>query len=336
MKRRQQYVLVLSLLISAVFLILAFRGLNPGAVWDSIREAQFGWLMIGFLISFAVRLVVTRRWKFLIDGIKPVPFGRLYDLVNIGYMGNNIYPFRAGEVLRCVLLQRSDRIPFAQSGVTVLVERAFDGIVMVSFVILGLLTLRLDSELLRQGAAFTAFWFILTTGLFFVLALRPRLFRRIVGAIAARLPVTLGMRIIGLTEDVIGGLVGLLRPRDLIGAISASYLTWMIEALAYTAVAVAFRDSRVPVNYVLMLVVVGAVNLGQIIPSSPGAVGVFEFFASTVLIAFGVNEADALAYALLVHVVIWLPPTLHGLVALGRQGLKLSSVAHAREMQQEI
>jgi glycosyltransferase 2 family protein len=347
MNRRQQLILALSLLISAVFLVLAFRGLNPGVVWGYIRNAQFGWLLAGFAISFAVRIVVTRRWKFLIDAIRPVPFGRLYDLVNIGYMGNNVYPFRAGEVLRCVLLQRSDRIPFAQSGVTVLIERAFDGIVMVTFVIIGLLTLRLDSELLRQGAAFTAFWFFVTTAIFFVLALKPHLFRRLIGALAGRLPAALGKRIVGLTEDVIGGLVSLLRPRDVLGAISTSYLTWMIEALAYLTVVLALngvaveadggvQTVNIPVNYILMLVAVGAVNLGQIIPSSPGAVGVFEFFASTVLIAFGVPQAHALAYALLAHVIIWLPPTLHGLFALGKQGLSLSSVAHAREMQEQL
>lgn len=333
MKRRQQLVFALSIIVSAVFMILAFRGLNPGAVWDSIRTAQFGWLAVAFMISFAVRLVVTRRWKFLIDGIKPVPFSRLYELVNIGYMGNNIYPFRAGEVLRCVLLQRSHQVPFTQTGMTILVERAFDGIVMVTFVILGLLTLNLDSEILRQGAVFTAFWFFVTTGLFFFLALRPSLFRWVIAKFSGWLPELIGKRIIGLSEDVIDGLAGLRRPRDLAGAVATSYVTWMIEALAYLAVAVAFNNAGVPVNYVLMLVVVGAVNLGQIIPSSPGAVGVFEFFASTVLIAFGAPEADALAYALLTHVIIWLPPTLHGFYILGRQGLRLSAVAHAREMQ---
>lgn len=333
MKRRQQLIFALSILVSAVFMIVAFSGLKPADVWNSIRSAQFGWLAVAFIISFAVRLVVTRRWKFLIDGIKPVPFSRLYELVNIGYMGNNIYPFRAGEVLRCVLLQRSHQVPFTQTAMTILVERAFDGIVMVTFVILGLLTLNLDSPLLRQGAVFTALWFFLALCLFFFLALRPSLFRWVVATFTGWLPEMLGKRIAGLSDDVIDGLAGLRRPRELTGAVGTSYITWMIEALAYLAVALAFNNAGVPANYLLMLVIVGAVNLGQIIPSSPGAVGVFEFFAKTVLVAFGAREADALAYALLTHVIIWLPPTLHGFYILGRQGLKLSAVANAREMQ---
>lgn len=336
MNRRRQLFFVLSLLISAAFLFLAFRGLNPAAVWDSIRSAQFGWLLIGFMISFAVRIVITRRWKFLIDGIQPVPYSRLYELVNIGYMGNNIYPFRAGEVLRCVLLRQSHRVPLAQSGVSILVERAFDGIVMVTFVLVGLITLNIDSEILQRGAVITGIWFFAATLMFFFLALRPALFRRVAGWVAGRLPESIGKRISGLVEDIISGVVGLRSPRDLIGAVLTSYLAWMIEAGAYLAVAIAMNKAEVPVNYVLMLIAVGAVNLGQIIPSSPGGLGIFEFFASTVLIAFGAPEADALAYALLVHVIIWLPPTLHGFYALGRQGLKLSAVARASEMEREI
>lgn len=333
MNRKRLVMFTLSIGISVIFLLLAFRGLRLEDAWEAIRQAQFGWLLVGFLISFAVRLVATRRWKFLIDGMKPVPFKRLYELVNIGYMGNNIYPFRAGEVLRCILLQRSHQVPIAQSGVSIFVERAFDGIVMVTFVLVGLLTLNLESDVLRQGAAVTGVWFLAATAMFFFLALRPALFRRVAAWVARRLPVGLGARVTGLTEDVINGTVGLSRPRDLLGAIVTSYATWLIEGLAYLAVAVAFAGA--PVNYMLMLVVVGAVNLGQVIPSSPGGVGVFEYFASTVLVAFGVDPATAIAYALLAHVIIWLPPTLHGFVILWQQGLKLSAVANASELAEE-
>lgn len=85
MNRKRMLMFALSLGVSAVFLVLAFRGLRPEDAWDAIRQAQFGWLVVGFAISFAVRLVVTRRWKYLIDGVQPVPFTRLYELVNIGY-----------------------------------------------------------------------------------------------------------------------------------------------------------------------------------------------------------------------------------------------------------
>lgn len=330
MNRRQQVLLALSIGISAFFLLLAFSGLSPAQAWDSIRTAQFGWLVIGFFVYFGALLVISRRWKFLIDVFKPVPVLHLFQLNAIGYMGNNIYPFRAGEALRCVLLRRSYQVPLAKSGVTVFIERAFDGIVMVTFLLVGLPALDLQSDVLRGMAAFTLPWFVGSLTIFMLLAQRPQTFKRIIHAITGRLPKIIGSRLASLSDDVIAGFEGMRRVQDLIGTIATSYVAWMIEALVYACVATAFG---LPFNYLLMLVVVAAVNLGQIIPTSPGGLGVFEFFAKTVLMAAGVAEAQALGYAILVHVIIWLPPTLLGFFMLWRQGLKLSAVAHAREME---
>lgn len=72
-----------------------------------------------------------------------------------------------------------------------------------------------------------------------------------------------------------------------------------------------------------MLLTVGVVNLAGLIPASPGQIGVFEFFVSLVLIAVAVPDTVAHAYALVVHVVIWLPVTLVGFFFLVRQGFGL-------------
>ena len=83
-----------------------------------------------------------------------------------------------------------------------------------------------------------------------------------------------------------------------------------------------------------MLLTVGVVNLAGLIPASPGQIGVFEFFVSLVLIAVGVADTEAHAYALVVHLVIWLPVTLAGFAFLVRQGLGWGAITHARELEQ--
>jgi uncharacterized protein (TIRG00374 family) len=255
-----------------------------------------------------------------------VPLRYLFQVVALGYMGNNLYPFRAGEGLRCLILRRTHQMPVARTLITIMVERAFDGLAMVTFLIAGLVMLDLNSDVLRAMANFTLPWFIGTLGAFIILAQRPQLLTRIVHAITKRLPQSIGGKLAGLADDIIGGLAGLRGARDLLGTLLTSYVSWMIEALVYLMTALALG---LPVSYPLMLVVVAAVNLGQLIPTSPGGVGVFEFFASTVLIAGGIPEAQAIAYAILSHVLIWLPPTLLGLVLLPRLGLRMSEVANA-------
>ena len=62
----------------------------------------------------------------------------MFPIVAIGYMGNNIYPARAGELLRAYVLRRRERVSISASLATIIVERAFDGVVMLAFVFLNL------------------------------------------------------------------------------------------------------------------------------------------------------------------------------------------------------
>src|SRR5512144_3167243 len=67
-------------------------------------------------------------------------------------MGNNIYPARAGEVLRAVVLKRREGVPISASLATVIVERIFDGVVMLAFVFVNLAELsRLAKVSLNVG-----------------------------------------------------------------------------------------------------------------------------------------------------------------------------------------
>jgi uncharacterized membrane protein YbhN (UPF0104 family) len=88
-------------------------------------------------------------------------------------------------------------------------------------------------------------------------------------------------------------------------------------------------------GYEVMLLVVGTVNLAGLIPASPGQVGVFEFFASAVLVGVGVNELAATSYAITAHIVIWLPVTVAGFIFLVRQGLGWDAIAYARELEEK-
>jgi glycosyltransferase 2 family protein len=78
-----------------------------------------------------------------------------------------------------------------------------------------------------------------------------------------------------------------------------------------------------------MLLVVGVVNLAGLIPASPGQFGVFEGFVRITLTSLGIAVEVATAYALAVHMVIWLPVTVIGFILLVRKGLGLSALADA-------
>ncbi|HEX2620998.1 MAG TPA: lysylphosphatidylglycerol synthase transmembrane domain-containing protein, partial [Phototrophicaceae bacterium] len=287
-------------------------------------------LIVGGLVYFLAMYVITWRWWFLLRSLAQIPIMALYQLVAIGYMGNNVYPFRSGEVLRIVLLKQSYRVSYGRLTTTVLIERVFDGLVMLTFIIVPLLFIENAAPEIRRIATLSAPIFLTALVVFFVLALRPDVMRKLANLVTRFLPGKLGQLVQKLGDEVIAGLEGLRTPRDLAGTIIASYLSWMIEASVYWIAAMAFG---LDVNYPIMLTVVGVVNLAGLIPASPGQIGVFEFFASQVLMGVGVKESEAIAFALLVHVAIWLPPTLLGFFFLIRRGLSFSAVTHARELE---
>ena len=145
MKRWQFW---LGMLISALLLFFALRGLKLGEAWQALRGAQYLWLLPGVAVYFVGVWVRAWRWHYLLRPLKTISTRTMFPIVTIGYMGNNIYPARAGEVLRAVILKRREGVSVSASLATVIVERVFDGVVMLAFVFLNLphlATLTVDS-----------------------------------------------------------------------------------------------------------------------------------------------------------------------------------------------
>jgi uncharacterized protein (TIRG00374 family) len=316
--------------VSILFLWLAFRNLHPEAVLQNLGRANIPLLLIGAVWYFSAVMVISMRWGYLLKSIRAIPLPRLMPLVCIGYMGNNVYPFRSGEALRIYLLRQEQHIPFVKGATTVLIERVFDGLVMLTFILIGVNLTHVGGEAIQTVATFATPIFLIALVIFFALAMRPNLLRQLSNRIETRLPKRLAGIVDKLSEDIIGGLEGLRTPADLAMTILTSYACWMLEASVYLLVAVAFGLAP---DYGLMLVVVGTVNLAGLIPASPGQLGVFEFFASQVLIGAGVESDLALTYALTIHVVIWLPVTLVGFYFLIQRGLSWRDIRHARQLE---
>ncbi len=323
MRLRNQLLVLVGIAVSLVFLWVAFNGLNPGAVWGFIQHVQLGWLIVGVLVFFASMVLIAWRWGFLLRGIRRLPILYLSGLVSIAYMGNNVYPLRAGEFLRIFLLNRDYSVPVARTTTTIFIERIFDGFIMLLFIVVPLRYIRIDSPQIQQAVDLTTPLFGGGLLIFLILALNPRWIRALTKLILRILPAKLSSLVYKLSEDVISGMDSLRQPRWLAAALFASVATWLCNAAVYWVVSFAFGLN---LSFLVFLVVTGAVNLAGVLPASPGQIGVFEFFVSTVLIAVGVGEERAIAYALVVHLVIWLPPTLLGFILLVRRGFDLASV----------
>lgn len=332
MSGRQRLITVIGIAVSAIFLLIAFNGLNPAAVWTQLQAANPIPILIGCVWYFTGVFVISLRWQSLLRSVRSVPIRELFQLVCITYMGNNVYPMRAGEALRVALLSRSRNIPIARNAMIVLLERLFDGVVMVTFVVIGLLFVEVSDERVRTAVNILAPAFILVTAAFFLVALRPELLRSILKLVTRLLPAKLAHVIENLGEDIIAALGCLRSPADLLKSVVFSYGSWMLEASTYWIVSQAFN---LGVDYPTMLLTLGVVNLASLIPASPGQFGVFEFFCILVLTTVGIAEPQASAFAVTIHLVIWLPVTVAGFIFLARRGLGWGAITHASDLEKE-
>jgi uncharacterized protein (TIRG00374 family) len=315
--------------LSMLLLYLALRGLQIDLVWLALRQANYVWLIPGIVVYFIGLGVRAWRWHYLLRPIKAVSTARLFPITAIGYMGNNIYPVRAGELLRVYLLRRMEAIPISASLATILAERAFDGLVMLGFVFLNLSELEgmtASSGVvgsIRSVAVLGAVVFLLATLAFLLMAFFPALTLRVVAQLARVLPAGTAAKVRGFFERFLQGLAFMRSPVDILMVLLTSAVIWLLETGKYWFVMHAFQFR---VSFFALMLMNGVVNLATTIPSAPGYLGTFDAPGIAVLQAYGVPPNTAAGYTLVLHAALWLPVTLLGLYYMARYSLSLRKV----------
>ncbi|MEJ2560636.1 MAG: lysylphosphatidylglycerol synthase transmembrane domain-containing protein [Anaerolineae bacterium] len=314
--------------ISALFLVIALRNLHLGNVWAEMRAARYGWILPGVAVYFLGVWARTWRWDYLLRPLKRIPLRRLFPVVVIGYMGNNVYPARAGEVIRAYVLRRREGVSIGASLATIVVERVFDGLVMLIFVFIGLPFTPMPGWL--QGMVIAAsLLFFGALGLFMTLAIKIEWAEVAYGwAIDRVVPARFRVPVRGFADRFMTGLHSLRSGRGVLMIFVTSIVIWLAETVKYWFVMHAF-DFSVPF-WVLMLMN-GIVNLATTIPSSPGYVGTFDAPGIEILSIFGVERSLAAGYTLVLHAALWLPITLLGFWYMGRESISWRDFGQAEK-----
>jgi uncharacterized protein (TIRG00374 family) len=249
-------------------------------------------------------------------------------------MGNNIYPARAGEVLRAIILKRREGVPVSASLATIIVERIFDGVVMLAFIFVNLPELAVLTGAsgfvgnIQQVAIIGTGVFMGALAVFLLAAMFPHVTAKVgLWGIYRFTPERLHTKIIGIMNKFLDGLASLRSPFNVLMVFFTSVIIWLLETGKYWLVMHAFPFE---VSFFALMLMNGIVNLATTIPSAPGYIGTFDAPGIAVLIAYGVDQATAAGYTLVLHVALWLPITLLGAYYLTREGIKWSDSLRAK------
>jgi uncharacterized protein (TIRG00374 family) len=320
----------LGLVVSLVFLYLAFQGQDFGKIGQALGEANYWWLFPALVAYFVGVWVRAVRWHYLLGPLKKVPIKRLFPVVVIGYMANDVLPVRMGEVVRSYVLGRRENVSKTGTLATIVVERMMDGITMLLFLATAafFVTINKDIEGIERVASIVFLIFIVV---FFIVASSRTLLLKLEAFGLGLLPTKIRTKVAGIADKFIDGLQVLRQWRDLLAVFSLSVLAWLCEAGMYWMVALAFTGLNLSWQAVILTLAVA--NLFTLVPSTPGYVGPFDFAANKVLVSvFLVNKELASSYVILLHAALYFPVTLWGVYYWVSEHFSFKEAEYEREL----
>ncbi len=284
-------------------------GLLAGLLWrvdlaavrDDLRQADLWWLPLAFGMNLVSDWFRAIRWQHLMQPMRRLGVPFLFATAVIGVSSNMVLPFRAGEVIRVQVVRRRSGLSASSIVATLLSEKLMDVVAFSSFIVVGLLLFKEASFLWPLGVAYGA---LVVAGLAGARYLAGRVDRQ---QDAADDPAGSGRLRAWLAKELHGfakGLQSFRSPRALFHVTWSSHAAWLCEATMYYACGRALGLDLSPAVYLLVVV---AATIAVSVPITQAGLGVFELAITGLLVAFGVGESQAAAYAIFSHVMLALP-----------------------------
>lgn len=314
---RVQWRLIAGILLSLVLLFLAFRQTDPNQVWALIMAADRRFLMVALVFHLLGFLVRAGRWRILFWQQQKLPYADFFDSVNIGYLVNNLFPVRLGDVVRSILLGRWLGVGTPRAFSATVIERVLDsGLVLLLFFSL-FLVLPLSPFALNIGFALGAA--VLAAISLMLLALwQQERARRWLYWLLSKLPAIEAEAWTDRLMGLIRGFGALRQAGVLLPFVGWSVLVWGQTILAFWFTMKAFDPQ---VGFGLATLATTAAALGLAAPSAPAGLGTFEAAVIGALFIAGLGDDLARTMAISIHFLSFLATILAGFFSLIRRGI---------------
>jgi len=315
--------LIIGLLISMVFLYFAFKDVSWSDFLQSILTIQYQWLIpaaISVIASFIIRAI---RWKMLVAPIQKVSFDSTFSATMIGYMGNNVLPFRLGDLLRAFAFSKETGIRKSTTLASLLLERILD--LMTTLMALGLVLVYFPHFPLwatRVGYVALMIVVVLVTFTIFMQFKNDYVLRStkfILKPMPDNWNSNVAKKLISFSE----GLQVVSQYKKYFGLLVVSVLHWPVYI---STVWFTFQAFNYSYGIIESFVVLVFITFAVAIPSAPGYVGTFHGLVVASMALFGLPGDSARAFAVVLHAVNYVPVTIVGLYYFWKRQITLKEV----------
>jgi len=311
---------ILGIALSGLLLWLTLRDVDLAEVVTILRTSSLGLWLACTVVATAIFPLRARRWQAILAPIAPrVPVTPLWHATAIGMMVNNVVPARAGEMARAFAISRArPEIPFPAALGSLVVDRLFDGTVVLGLMLLATLDPRFPADATILG--WTAGRIALGAGAILAIVLAGIVVLLFAPDLVTR---SIGERLQHLVTAFTAGVAVLRSPALMIEVLWWTLLHWLTNAAAFWLGCLAIG---LDAPFSASLFLQGIIAIGVAIPSSPGFFGFFEAAGKAGLGLYGVPSDLAVSWAIGFHLLSFVPITLLGAWYFVRQHL------HFRDM----
>lgn len=313
---RRNWKFILGTVISILSLVISIRTFDLGEIWRALQQAHYPWIVPAVFLYLGALAARTMRMKALFRPERTIPFNELLATMSMGRGANNIYPFRVGEIVRWALFNRLNTISGSLALASILVERVFDGLTMLLFLVVVIFTGGIPAE--WQSVAWGALaLFGIALGGIYALVLWPRPVQALIDWLIEHLvPAPFQERLQQISTRLILSFATIKSVTSLTWLLVFSITVWTFETAMYRTMMFAFG---IDVTFHRLLLMSAAANLATSLPSAPGNIGTFDG-AVILTLKPVIGESLSIAYISLLHAALWSTETFAGLYYMWRTG----------------
>jgi uncharacterized protein (TIRG00374 family) len=308
--------------LSAIFLWIAFRRVELADLLASFRLADFRWLIVYPVLATALNLVRSEIWRLLLR--KRVTVADAFWGYSIGFLVNNVMPFRVGEAARIGVLASKRRLPIVEVAAAAGIERVLDmfSVVLILAMALPLTTATLGMRHAVVAAAMATAAVI--SGIVIVVLFGESLEPFVEKTLSGVAPRHAGA-FVRRWREFHGALAVMRDPGIALPAAAGALLVWALTVVLQWTVLRAFQPSAGLLDAALLI---GVVSIASAVPAAPGAIGTYQLVAQQALaLPFPAlyTITSALAIALISHAASYVYSSILGVIGLWYFGVSLAS-----------
>ncbi len=291
---KKKLLIIFGILFSIVLLVIVFSKLDWQTFFTAIKTINITKVLLAGLVVMIVIVLRSLRWN-LVACMPLSEFKHFWQAANIGYLGNIIYPARAGEVLKIVAINHFTPLTLGRSVSSAVLDRILDMIVIGIFTMLVLWIHgnRIDPNV---GKSIVVIFILAIIGLAMLIAFADYLYNKIQG-------LSVKGKWQKFQELILHGIEGVQTFRHTNNLIIVLLITFSIFLLDYFWMWQIISAFGWNLPFEAGLTVGVFLLLSISLPSAPGYVGVYQIACVLALGLYNIDQSLAVAYSIVLQLV---------------------------------